>query len=298
MNLARKHNFKNKLFRILEGHKCDDAQKEIALPKMRGHIRGEPHSVPAPQEIDGGGGQRLDEAHIDVAPSLLNIYVQTYEQAQKLRLETMNRMRCWLRDTVPKEEWPCKNPDRSFNDKMVRETDLLPNDLREFLKYIEQLEKDAKKYMRREMKKHPLWPWLEGVRGIDTTLAARLLHRVGDLRRFPNVAKLWSYAGLDGPGWRGRPHNWGLTSVCYNIAESFQKQPRLSGVYRDIYDARKEFENTKPPCEKCIEQGFEENCRPAHINNRARRYAVKEFLKDLWVEGNMEYDSRRGKCKN
>ena len=240
-------------------------------------------SLPDPDFTEEGGGQNLCGNHLSTAPSLLNIYVQTFEQAQKLRLETNNRMRCWLRDTTPKEEWS----DNKFNDTAIADAEELPNDLRHFIQSIEQMEKDAKKMMRREMKKHKLWPWLESIRGIDTTLAARLMHRLGDIKnKFPSPAHLWSYAGLDGPGWRQRPHSWGLTSICYNIADSFQKQPALSGGYRDIYDARKEYEATKPPCEKCKEQGFEEKCRPGHINNKARRYTVKEFLKDLWVYAN------------
>lgn len=246
------------------------------------------------QDLASEGSQCSSKTHIVGAPSLLNIYVQTYEQAQKLRLETMNRMRCWLRDTIPKEEWSDKN----FNDKNIMESEILPNDLRDFVKHIEQLEKDAAKYLRREMKNNELWPWLSSIRGIGEILAGRLLHRLGDLKRFPSPAHLWSYCGLDGTGWRNRPHNWALTSICYNIAESFQKQPMLSGGYRDIYDNRKEYEQTKGWCGNCLtkaekaqekktgEKVIREICIPAHINNKARRYAVKEFLKDLWAESN------------
>jgi hypothetical protein len=189
-----------------------------------------------------------------------------------------------LRDSTPKEKWPCKDADKSFNDAVVLASKDLPIDFHDHLyNHVIPLEKSAKKMMEREVKKHPLWPHLESIRGMGPTLAARLLHRIGS-RHFESPAHLWSYAGLDGPGWRKNSHNWALTSICYNIAECFQRQPQLSGGYRDIYDARKEYELTKPPCEKCKEQGFEESCRPAHINNKARRYAVKEFLKDLWVE--------------
>ena len=269
---------------IQEGHTSSENHLAAALPTIeRGQALRENQPGTAPQETEEGGGQAHAENHMPAAPSLLNLYVQTFEQAQQLRLETMNRMRCWLRDSIPKEQWPCKDPERSFNDKAIRTTELLPNDLRHFLEHIEQLEKDAKKIMAREVKKHPLWPWLQSIRGIDTTLAARLLHRIGSMS-FPSPAHLWSYAGLDGPGWRQNPHNWGLTAVCYNIAESFQKQPTLSGGYRDVYDKRKEYETTKGPCDKCLGQGFEERCRPGHINNKARRYAVKQFLKDFWVK--------------
>ena len=36
-----------------------------------------------------------------------------------------------------------------------------------------------------------------------------------------------------------------------------------------------------------------ETCRPAHINNKARRYAVKMFLKDLWIE-NQKWQNQPG----
>ena len=207
----------------------------------------------------------------------MSLYVDMFEQAQKLRLETMNRMRCWLRDTIPPEEWP----DKDFSDKEILKEDYLPNDLRGLNDLIMQLEKDSIKFLKKEIVNHELWPYLNDIKGIDVKIAGRLLHHLGDLERFPSPAHLWSYCGLDGPGWRKRPHNWTLTSICFNIAESFVKQ--RTPKYREIYDIRKEYEATKPPCEKCKEKGFEETCRPAHLNNKARRYAVKEFLKDLWI---------------
>ncbi len=261
------------------------------LDELGGHETHENQGPIAPQiNIDEEGGHLQRDNQMTAAPSLLNIYVQTFEQAQHLRLETMNRMRCWARDSIPKDQWPNENPEKSFNDIAILNSTILPLDLRDFVQHIVGLEKDAAKMMKREMKQHPLWPFLESIRGMGPVLAARLLHRI-DGKEFKQVSNLWSYCGLDGPGWRKNPHNWDLTSICFNIAESFQKQSKGSGGYRDIYDARKEYEDTKPPCEKCKEQGFEEKCRPAHINNKARRYAVKMFLKDLWVE--MQGHSRR-----
>lgn len=69
------------------------------------------------------------------------------------------------------------------------------------------------------------------------------------------------------------------------IGRSFQYQ-RKDGdsKYRAIYDERKEYEKTKPPCDKCLKNGNEEHCSDGHINNKAKRYAVKEFLKDYWAK--------------
>jgi hypothetical protein len=229
--------------------------------------------------------------------SLLNLYVMTYEQAQQLRLETMNRMRCWLRDTIPKEDWSGKN----FSDKQVMENEELPLDIRQIVTdNLGQMEKDTKKMMKRALKNHPLWPWLKDTKGISIILAARLLHRI-DGKEFPQVSNLWSYAGLDGSRWKGKPHNWELTSVCYLIGKSFVLVGK-GGKYRKIYEERKEYEKTKPACDKCketraklegsntekdrerLEKWIKGQCSPGHIDNKARRYAVKEFLKDLWAE--------------
>ncbi len=249
----------------------------------QGHVYPE-NQINSALHLVEGGGQMSGDKHTLPAPSLLNLYVTLFEDAQKERLTILNQMRCHLRDSIPKEQWHCKDADKSFNDKIVMESDLLPVDLRQLLKeHILPKEKDTRKMMEREVKKHPLWLYLSQIRGMGPTLAGRLLHRIGN-REFPSPAHLWSYAGLDGPGWRKNSHNWALTSICFNIAESFQKQPQFSGGYRDIYDKRKEYELTKTSCEKCKEKGFEESCRPAHINNKARRYTVKIFLKDLWVE--------------
>jgi hypothetical protein len=265
------------------------------LDELQGQVKGDNQKKVALHVVDGGGHMSGDN-HSLPAPSLLNLYVTLFEDAQQERLVILNQMRCYLRDSIPKEEWPCKDADKSFNDAVVMESELLPVDLRNLLhEIVIPKEKSTKKMMEREVKKHPLWPYLESIRGMGPTLAARLLHRIGN-RHFPSPAHLWSYAGLDGPGWRKNSHNWALTAICFNIADCFQRQPLLSGGYRDIYDARKEYETTKPPCEKCKEQGFEDKCRPAHVNNKSRRYAVKMFLKDLWVEmqGHMNSETHDG----
>ena len=265
------------------GHRTRDTQSVSAAGNLDGcgHRRSDAHGGLAATTCEEGEGQRRRDTHSTAALSLLNTYVSTYEAAQKMRLETMNRIRCWLRDTHPADEWG----ENDYSDKVILAADYLPNDLRDAVAHVTMLEKAAARGMRREIRKHPLWPWLEGVRGMGEVLAARLLHRVGDIYRFPSPAHLWSYCGLDGPGWKQKPHSWPLTSICYNIAESFQKQPTLSGGYRDIYDARKQYEAAKDWCGNCRPKGSTEPreiCTPAHINNKARRYTVKVFLKDLW----------------
>jgi len=43
--------------------------------------------------------------------------------------------------------------------------------------------------------RHPTWPWLERVRGIGPSLAARLLARL-EIERAPTPSSFWSYCGL------------------------------------------------------------------------------------------------------
>lgn len=46
-----------------------------------------------------------------------------------------------------------------------------------------------------EVGRHPAWPWLERVRGVGPSLAARLLARL-DIERAPTPSSFWSYCGL------------------------------------------------------------------------------------------------------
>lgn len=201
------------------------------------------------------------QPHGSTAPrTRLSLYAETYEQAQKMRIAAANRTR---------ED----------------------NDNTNLVELIEQLEAAGAKYLGREVKTHPLGPWLLSVRGIGPVLAGRLLARV-DPVKFPSPGHLWSYAGLDGSGWRSRPHARRLTTLAYLIGVSFEHQSPLSGGYRDIYDARKAYERTRPACEKCGAAGLTSPetqgspaCRPIHIRNKARRYAVKRFLADFWERG-------------
>jgi hypothetical protein len=244
-------------------------------------------NAPAPEDGEGGGHPQAVPQSRDA--SLLYVYATTYETVQKNRLAQMNRIRCWLRDTLPEDQWgEVDFSDEKLSDRALYPT--MPNDMREWVDEQRAFEASATRYLARELKRHRLWPWLDSVRGIGPILGGRLLARVEPLDRFPAPSNLWSYCGLDGPTWRRKTPEGKLTYsrrlnvLAFQIADSFQHQPMHSGGYRDIYDDRKLFERTKPPCgkAKCTED--RECCTDGHTNSKARRYAVKTFLKDLWVE--------------
>ena len=239
----------------------------------------------------------------------LGVVVDNYESVMDARMAAMNRLRNWLRDQTPMELWP-KNASggqkQSFGDKDVMDSPILPNDWREWVVQLTEIEKDIKKQLEIEIQEHHLWPWLKSIKGVDVVTAARLIHHShsGDMTMFPWWSNYWSYAGMDGPGWRQRPHNWTLTSVCFIVGEQFVKmqggkkrEKGTEGIYGILYRERKEYEQDKDWCGKCMttiekkrasngEDIVREKCIPGHIHNKAKRYAVKAFLKDLWLVGN------------
>ena len=93
------------------------------------------------------------------------------------------------------------------------------------------------------------------------------------------------------------PYNKELKSVCYLIGEAFCKVSNRGSLYGEIYRERKAWEtmrneqlaykeqaerllaeknyDKKTPTYKCLIEG---KLSPAHINQRAKRYATKIFL--------------------
>tara|TARA_Y100000310_G_scaffold320997_2_gene378036 strand:- start:1084 stop:1830 length:747 start_codon:yes stop_codon:yes gene_type:complete len=223
----------------------------------------------------------------------LQAYVNTFLSAQDMRKAQMNRMRGWLRDTLPKEEWKGKN---RLKDREILKHPKLPNDQREFIGIIRGMEESAEQYMREEMELHPMWPWLSDIRGMGATLAALLFSAIGrPLDNFPSVLHIWSFCGLDGPHWRERGYNRDALRSVWLISDAFVRQPAEESVYRRIYVARKEYEVARPKCAKCtpprrnrttrkMEDNTTDFCWPGHSDAKARRYTGKMFVKDLWLE--------------
>lgn len=49
--------------------------------------------------------------------------------------------------------------------------------------------------MQDDIQYHPIWPWLEQVKGIGPVTATKIIGVIGDIGRFPTVSKLWAYMG-------------------------------------------------------------------------------------------------------
>lgn len=128
----------------------------------------------------------------------------------------------------------------------------------------------------------PVWPWVQGVRGLGALGLAQIAGECGDLHNYANPAKVWKRMGLaviDGE--RQRKHSdpdlaalHGYSpqrrSIMYVIADSLVKGNR-DGAYRTYYLAEKERQRGKLP-----------DAPQAHIHNRALRHMAKRLLRDLW----------------
>jgi len=151
---------------------------------------------------------------------------------------------------------------------------------------------------------NPVGVWMKSIKGIGPVLAAGLLAHI-DIEKAPTVGHIWSFAGLDptkkwGKGQK-RPWNARLKTLCWKIGDCFVKvSNRPDDLYGKLYKERKEYEISKNLRGEYAEQAAEilrtKNIGrdteaykyyvqgllpPGHIDMRARRYAVKQFLADL-----------------
>jgi hypothetical protein len=133
------------------------------------------------------------------------------------------------------------------------------------------------------LKDHPLFPYIDKIKGMGPSLTGKLLAPI-DITRCQTVSALWKYAGqgVGENGERDRPrkgeklaYNARLKSVCYLISTSFLK---TRSPYRVVYDDAKAFyERTKVTGNK------ETDWTPAHIHMASLRKMVKVFLAHVWI---------------
>jgi len=164
--------------------------------------------------------------------------------------------------------------------------------------HLAAVEHEAELEIKRVWRRHPLRKWAADYPGVGEKLIARLIAEIGDPGERPNPAKLWAYCGLGDPA---RKRKQGMTQeeafklgnpkakkLCWLIGESFVKVNRGPG--RERYDeARLRYADRvhSTACVRCGPSG-----KPAlsgspwslkHQHEAAKRYAVKMFLKELWI---------------
>jgi hypothetical protein len=144
--------------------------------------------------------------------------------------------------------------------------------------------------------------WARSVTGVGPVLAAGLLAHL-DITRAQTVGAWWRFGGLDPTVvWeRGqkRPWNASLKLIYWKLGMSFQKTcNRPTDVYGHLYVQRKAYEQARNERGELADQAaaalkklrkedtvakkayLQGKLPPGHIDARARRYAVKQFLAD------------------
>ncbi len=162
--------------------------------------------------------------------------------------------------------------------------------------YIEPMKADQRaldKYVEALAKQLPVWPWVEGIRGVGPLAFGTVIGETGDLSNYGNPAKVWKRLGLapyDGKAcstWRKvgklKAEEWEALgyvprrrSVVYLLGWTLKMQNK--GEYRRIYEERKAYEIARLPEDVKGRKGWAEN--------RAIRYMTKRFILHLWLEWN------------
>jgi hypothetical protein len=262
---------------------------ELLMPKVRmpvveqispSHIKNENHERSA-------GGLNLDQTttmtgsitkfQMSLSDPTLNTLAAQFSDIEQMRIATASRLRILTLDEADE-------------DGVMRGWALPDNHpsviaLRYQFEAFEIQEKTMEKALAKQLKTHPLHPWIKSQIGLGDKQLARLLGVIRDpywnelYQRPRTVSELWAYSGLhviDGQGAKrrkGQQSNWSAEakSRIYLIAVSCIKQ--CKSPYRAVYDDRRAHTaNTHP------------DWTDGHSHNDAIRIMGKEILKQLWIQ--------------
>ncbi len=151
-----------------------------------------------------------------------------YEQAQRVRLDTGERLRAILQGRDHRDADVHPSADAASVLAAIRNGDAdgpVPILGRTYRRHAE-AERDLRRAMLSALSDHPAWPWMSRVKGIGPTLGARLLARL-DVSKAPSPSSFWSYCGLATvPGIEYHCRVCGLRS-------SFPTRYRVRGPHND-----------------------------------------------------------------
>lgn len=192
--------------------------------------------------------------------------------------------------------------DRKRYSNQEKQMEAEPHELlSHFASQSELLEEQIKIALDIYSRNSPLGKWAREQKGIGPVITAGLLAHI-DITKAPTVGHIWRFAGLDPTSkWeKGKkiPWNASLKTLCWKIGRSFVfVSGHEDAYYAQVYLKRKEYEvaknaifDYKAQAEAALanknfkrdtiaKQFYEKGqLPPAHIDQRARRYAVKLFL--------------------
>ena len=211
---------------------------------------------------------------------------------QKLRIAVQNRKDAIIRDGLP-EEWTVMHQDVSD--------------------VLKKQESAVDRQLAKIVREHFMADWIEACPGLGYGGFGRIIGVTGSLDNFANVAKLWKFMGLHVENGtapkrrRGHVSGWSTQGrvVAHQIGDAIVKLGR--GKYRELYDTRKakmlglprkapsgcpmgqEHRDKSGNVLQCVK----EEGTSAHLHNDALRVAIKEMLKDLWVEWHRRRANRK-----
>lgn len=242
-----------------------------------------------------GNGQAPPDAHRLTADSpalvhkLLEHYGRLLLDVLKVRVACRNRQSAMERDGIDRAHM-------AIIDETLVDT--------------EKQESIIERMIVRLMKKHPLAPFIESHKGIGAKSLVELFACIPPLDQFATVSKLWKFCGYSVDGGRAPRRSRGVKAnynpearaVCYRIGSAFIKSGG-GGRYREIYDQKRAeyfsrerlgpsgcWSSPEPHLDKqkrllqCFKVDADGKETSAHAHNAALRYAIKELLKDLWIE--------------
>lgn len=238
---------------------------------------------------------------------MMRVLADALYDHQEVRIRSMNRVRAYLRrillglgyapeskkneESEKEQEWKDEEIEKllnnALNDNKLSEEEY--NNIIESWRLASReskIEQEFEKKFEPLIKSEPIWTgWLEYVRGISNRNTARLLKHFGYCEDFPNVSKLWAYAGLsvkDGKSIKRTkgeklPYSFKIKTDCIGVIGT--SLVRSGGGYKRIYDTYKARIQERGCCDN-------EECRkkPGHAHNMATRYMVKMFLSHYWQQ--------------
>jgi hypothetical protein len=159
-------------------------------------------------------------------------------------------------------------------------------------------------------KEHPVHEWIDQIIGLSGKQFAELVLLIGPLWKYPNPQKVYKRLGLhvvEGKALRKAKGKFlGYNTRCkgwaFNVGDQIVKSNGNSGPspYRRYYDKKKAEYLAREPSgpSNCRfgqhhkdRDGKTVQCPPlGHVENAARRYAIKKLVRDLWLA----YQSRVG----
>lgn len=138
------------------------------------------------------------------------------------------------------------------------------------IKALEQEFNDQTKLLLREVEKHPLNSYFEGIKGVGPVTAAGLIATIKRASRFDDRYSLRHYAGMVKK--KGHQNfNHPLKRALYFFSTEIIKQK--TPFWRQLYDSMKVYYKDKHP-----------DWKKGHINNYAMKFVETKFLDSVYKE--------------